>query len=384
MLVLKCDIEIFSHSENKKISFDYVNSVTVRTSCKSLSDTAEIVLPRKMLERLSGKPFANFLNNNKTSISEYLKRGDEVTIQLGYEGFEPRPVFKGYITHIEQGDQLIIKCEDKTFLLKQKVFPNTYKKFDFKEFFEHNKGIIGDIDFKDNSKQVFGNMNIIENLRVDQALDEVIRIYPNLRIFFIGDKLYITQSTEPVSKEPVIFSPERNIVDDSNLNYVDTKDLKLIITAKALANSEFVNIKNENGAQKTGEGEAVIPKYKKISSDYPEDKNEKEYEKRVFTVPESISEALAEKKKDKVDEKDVEDKLKEHAERIHKLFTTGHVSGSFTTFGEPFVQKGDLVEFRYGDLRPEIDGKVFIADAVNYSFNQNGYRQTITLGYRTK
>ena len=410
MLVLKCNIEIIgkgkNNSENTKISFDYVSSVVVKTSCKSLSDTADIVLPRKMQEKAS-----NPLRNKRDSIVDYIKekkikRGDEVTIQLGYEEFGLKPVFKGYILHIEQGNQLTIKCEDKTFLLKENVFPCNYTEFNFVDFFRDNEGKIGTIDFKDNSNQIFGGMKIEEHLRVDQALDKVIKTYPTIRIFFrydkykdgreekeASEKLYITESTKPVldknKKAPIVFSPEHNILNDSKLTYVDAGDLNLIMTAETIADCEFVNFKDEkkeNGANKTdeGEGKEDSPKYKKISSSFPKVDDEKGYEKRVFIVRENISKALFKKGEKQVEEKDVKDELEKYAKGEYELLKTDRVSGSFTAFGEPFVQKGDLVEFQYGDLRPEMNGKVFIVDAVDYSFGKDGYRQTITLGYQTE
>ncbi|MDR2292777.1 MAG: hypothetical protein LBE11_04800 [Prevotellaceae bacterium] len=47
MLNLICYIEIIG-KDNKRISFDYVSSVEITTSIKDFTDTAKIVVPRKM------------------------------------------------------------------------------------------------------------------------------------------------------------------------------------------------------------------------------------------------------------------------------------------------------------------------------------------------
>ena len=45
MLTLKCQIEIRSKSTKKTVRFDYANSIEVKTSCNSLTDTAVLKLP---------------------------------------------------------------------------------------------------------------------------------------------------------------------------------------------------------------------------------------------------------------------------------------------------------------------------------------------------
>ena len=73
MLTLKCQIEIRSKSTKKTVRFDYANSIEVKTSCNSLTDTAVLKLPRKMSWR--GKP-----------LTDYVRRNDGITIRfLGCE-----------------------------------------------------------------------------------------------------------------------------------------------------------------------------------------------------------------------------------------------------------------------------------------------------------
>ena len=399
MLKLVCKIEIDckgkENEPNKKISFDYVSSVSVKTSCRSLGDTAEVVIPRKMLEHIPGKPFANLFNKNRNSIGNYIKRDDEISIQLGYENqsgnekFKLRPVFKGYITQVDWGTQLTIKCEDKTFLLKkQKAKPENYNSFNFKKFFGDN-GLASEITIENPSDLITGNVEIKEHLRVDQALETAIKEYPYVRIFFRDDMFYVIESTRALdpNEKAIVFSPDRNIVDDSKLSYVEVGeyDLKLIITAVAVADEYNVTPTKDPNAEEDSNAKKEPAKYRRISAEFPPvvHGDKKDYEQRVFFHQESISEAMTEP--DCIpDEKAVKDKLQQYAEGVYNLFKTSRVNGSFTAFGEPFVKKGDLVMLKYGDFRPELDGKMFIVDAVTYTFNKDGYRQNITLGYQVK
>ncbi len=68
MLNLQCKVEIRSKSTNKLVTFDYANSIEVKTSCKNLTDTATVKVPRKM--QWQGK-----------SLLDYIRRNDEITIK---------------------------------------------------------------------------------------------------------------------------------------------------------------------------------------------------------------------------------------------------------------------------------------------------------------
>ena len=74
MLTLQCKIKIRNKSTNKTITFDYANSIEVKTSCKNLTDTATVKVPRKMQWR--GK-----------SLLDYVRRNDEITIKIGYKEY---------------------------------------------------------------------------------------------------------------------------------------------------------------------------------------------------------------------------------------------------------------------------------------------------------
>lgn len=83
------------------------NSIKIDSSWKSLTDTAEIVLPRKVRDF------------DRDNISEVFKEGDPVSILYGYDG-DLNEEFSGYISKISVGYPIVITCEDEMYQLKRK------------------------------------------------------------------------------------------------------------------------------------------------------------------------------------------------------------------------------------------------------------------------
>ena len=86
-----------------------LESAEITRSVDALSDIAEISLPSAAFN----KPF---------SINDKIKRGDAVTIQLGYDD-NPVTEFEGYLSEppITDNGGLVLKCEDNLFLLKKRI-----------------------------------------------------------------------------------------------------------------------------------------------------------------------------------------------------------------------------------------------------------------------
>lgn len=91
----------------------------IEKSTKNLADFATIVLPE-----------AHF--NKVLNIQESIKRGDEVSIMLGYDN-DLAVEFEGYVKEIITNESsLKIKCEDGLFLFRKGVPNKTFKKTDVK------------------------------------------------------------------------------------------------------------------------------------------------------------------------------------------------------------------------------------------------------------
>ena len=88
-----------------------VDSITIHKSVELLADTCEIVLPAVRL-------------NKALEIEEQIKRGDEVSVSIGYKEVGIKEEFKGYLQRIStDGGSIKLFCEDDLFQFR-KDLPN--------------------------------------------------------------------------------------------------------------------------------------------------------------------------------------------------------------------------------------------------------------------
>ena len=103
MFKLTAKIEI--KGTGKKWEFDKVAEVEITRDTDTLTDTCVLKLPKKV----------RWQNEERIPI----KRGDEVTVWLGYDD-ELELAFRGFVTTIGLKTPIEIHCEDYMFQLKQK------------------------------------------------------------------------------------------------------------------------------------------------------------------------------------------------------------------------------------------------------------------------
>lgn len=325
MLVLKCNIQI---TGAKIIKFDYVSHVEVATSMKTITDTAKLTLPRNL----------KFHDRN---LLDYIKRGDKITIDLGYEDSGLQTVFKGYITNVSTGRPITIECEDEAWMLKQKTVKNLYyEKFSLKAFISEHLPEITDKTIADIE---LGELRINGEVTVAKVFEYLRKNY-GINLFFKNGTLQgLMQFSEISDSKTVTFTYGRNIITD-NLKYTLAEDVKIAVIAKCITKENKI-----------------------LSVTEPADAKDKgsEYEMRTFFFPDAHDES----------------QLREYAKQKIKDFKVDKMEGTITAFGIPFVRCGDVVLIK-DELHPERDGKKFNVDAVTYSFGtqSNGYRQKINLG----
>ena len=330
MLNLKCKIEITS-KDTKTVSFDYVNSIEVKTSTKNLTDTAIVKVPRKM--RWNGKP-----------LTDFIKRDDRITIQIGYEEQGLQTVFTGYLTGVKNSAPLVLTCENEMYPLKKgEIVPA--ENFDIKEFFQkYVPGVKCEIV----GNMSVGSVNFENRMTVVEALDKIMQVYPYIRCYFQDDVFYAVANSMPHTDKKVVFDPTRNMITDE-LKYTHKDDVKICVKAvsildnnkklEAYAPTEAMEVKAGKNEVKSG------------------------YVLQHFSCPHCKTEK----------------ELQDFADNTAKELVANKMSGNFKAFGIPFVRKGDIVELR-DEEKPERHKKQFVAEAVDYSFGTGGYRQTITLG----
>ena len=336
MLVLQCEIEIIH--DGKTVRFDYCTGITIQTSCRNLTDTAELRVPRKM--RWNGKP-----------ITDFVRRNDEITMRFGYEGHGLQTVFKGYVSSVENGTPVIIRCENLMRLFKQvEVAAEVMENFDIAAFIgRYAPGVR--VEAPD--RIGWGKVTVTEGTLAG-FLDELGNTFPWFHGFFKGDTFHAITSYQALGKE-VALDPERNQISDT-LKYIHGEDEKIAVKAVR-----------------------ILPDNSKIEAIVPEKAVERSTDKSG-KVTERVKSGYNQRQVYCTNTENREELLQE-AQRRLKEFSSDRMEGTVTTFGIPFVEKGDVVRLR-DRIRKERDGRRFFVDGVKYTFGNGGYRQVITLGAR--
>lgn len=99
-----------------KLEFAVAQSIRIESSVQALSDTAKLELPRAYKNAVD--TVGKTVNIADKSILDFMKRGDSIKIELGYDG-RIKTEFEGYITKIGAEMPLLLECEDEMFQLKK-------------------------------------------------------------------------------------------------------------------------------------------------------------------------------------------------------------------------------------------------------------------------
>ena len=132
MLKLGCEVTIESvPSENDQGGqvwvFNALSSCVIVEDTGSLTDTCVIELPKKISWERDPRAIKVKEAKNESEAEEEvpIKRGDKITVRLGYfiEGSKPtdkdlKTRFSGYVRNVDTKVPIRIECEDGMFLLK--------------------------------------------------------------------------------------------------------------------------------------------------------------------------------------------------------------------------------------------------------------------------
>lgn len=305
-----------------KARFDYVNSVSIESSWETLTDTCRIVLPNKLRPKKNGQYLPDI-----TGEDGFWKRGDSVSVSLGYDSFGMPVRFTGYLTKIITKNPLTFECQDEMWRLKQTPVKN----------FSRSNVTLADL-----LKEIIPTYKVVAdpfefNLRftkvtVGEVLDFLKRKF-GITCHFQGGILYAGFSFRITQNQIKEFKFQHNILEDE-LEYMTADDVDLNVTV--------VNIKKDN------------TKDKDVVAGSPDG------EKRViytYNLPQSTLKNIAE-------------------ENLVKLKYTGF-RGSFLTFLNPVVKHGDSIKL-VNEIIPDQNG-VYIVKRVVTTFGISGGRQEIFL-----
>lgn len=98
------------------LEFTVCQSIHIESSVQVLANNAKIELPREF--RNAVDEVGKSINIAGKSILDFMKRGDAIKIELGYDG-KLETEFEGYITKVGAEMPLLLECEDEMFQLKK-------------------------------------------------------------------------------------------------------------------------------------------------------------------------------------------------------------------------------------------------------------------------
>jgi hypothetical protein len=98
------------------LEFTVCQSIHIESSVQVLANNAKIELPREF--RNAVDEVGKSINIAGKSILDFMKRGDAIKIELGYDG-KLQTEFEGYITKVGAEMPLLLECEDEMFQLKK-------------------------------------------------------------------------------------------------------------------------------------------------------------------------------------------------------------------------------------------------------------------------
>jgi hypothetical protein len=274
------------------------------------------------------------------------KPGDKVTVKLGYVP-QMWTVFEGYLKSANPNTPLIFECEDASYLLKRRNITSfSQKGTTLAALINHI--VAGIVPVKVLDAKI-GDFRVSNEsfVNIVDVLDLVKNQF-GFSAWFRGGELYVdypsTRSTQTGERPTHEFDFQRNVV-DSNLSYEIVEPDNIAIKGTSI---KLNNTKIDRYAYYDTDGTI------KVGSEA------RKGEQRQFNFIE-LSQA----------------ELDEKIKGILPTVMYNGFSGSFNTFGFPFVQHGDkvkLMDRRY----PERDGS-YLVRAVGTSFGNGGFRQNITL-----
>jgi hypothetical protein len=318
MLQLTSEIII----EGSKVwKFNAVNSCVIIEDTATLTDTCELVLPKR----------ASWEGSEGFKLP--IKRGDKITVKLGYNGILKQR-FVGFIRTIDAKSPIKITCEDGMFMLKTiDAKKKGYKVVTLKQLLTDLLDGTG-IKFQlIDDDIVLGPYRVTKNT-VAEELNEIKNEF-GLRAYFrtVGGvtKLYIGFTYPFESRRKEDFITGKNIISE-NFVYRVSQDVKVKI--KAIS----INEKNKRIELITGDKDGELFTVYKYNVGH--------------------------------------DELKRFADSEMIRFKTTGFKGDFETFGEPMVNKCDIAFIQASDQNKGS----FLIKKVEVDFGMNGYRQKIEIG----
>ncbi len=427
------------HPTGKVFQFSHVKDIRIQSSYKNFTDTATITIPKAIvtssLNNSLGIELARRspIDFKQRSINEFFKIDYLIEVFLGYNG-EYKPAFRGYIREVKGDAPVQIVCDDMMYYLKKYKMIATddpelglrdeEKDDDENEIPRNNNAVVEEPIKK--LKQRLENINVpfevaqieVEDLgtrTIDRKwniveflnnLKEDFDVYSFMRLEADDDGN--TKSVLHVTSNPCLYKEDKikEIID----KYDDsTKKVKLPVrllnrAISLLGVNDVVDFFRAKDPIYPGEGRFrfhynIINDNLKITEEEVKKvkvRAEISYVNSNVPIPEEIGDPdgslvkryVFHNNKEELDfnnpvefkkkKEEIKGVLKTIAGvRLARLKQTG-VTGSITTFGEPFIRPLDNVSLENAEDAEK--NNVFQVEEVERSYGIGGYRQVISLG----
>ena len=379
-------------NRNAVFTFNFANEIEVNSSWKNLTDTAKIKFPKNVFikyadgskRKLSLKDRPQFINGRQSNNDNpFVLRGDKIEIQASYiyidrNGKEilpdPDVIFTGYITKVINKMPIELVCEDNMYTLKQIFLDKmSWAAADISDVITY---ILKGTNFSfttGGATMTLGNFRI-ENQTPAEVLEYLRKTF-HVESFFRGDVLHCSPFVyypDTNNNPPHLLQFQKNIISDE-MQYTRADDVKIGVKAYSISKQELSTqtfdgrMKNkatrlEIFATKDNKGNVF---YKDLTGGVQGGIDEGSFGS-VVTLFYADGNTL--------------DGLKQFAKaRLNRLYYEGF-RGTFTTFGLPFIEHGDQVQFQ-DNVLPERNGTYFVK-SVTRTFGMGGYRQKVEIDLR--
>ena len=333
--------------ENANYDFDYINSVEVRSSWDSLTDTATLMLPKKITYKnafgvetqyITGEIPIAFTGTNANKFPVF-QQGDTVSLSGGY-GDDVPEVFSGYIRAIASNYPIKIDFEDAMYWLKN-IF---IEKKTFK-----NASLLEVVQFITKDCPIDIKLNVVDGVEIAElrissvtaayVLDHIKETY-GLVSWFRGNTLNVGLAY--LSENPSEVTIHRFFASGKDVNIISTENLEWKSAEQVKIKLKLISMYNDNTKKEVTVGDLLDGELRTYY---------------VWGVKESSLEQMAN-------------------QMLNKKVYDGYV-GYFTTFLLPLVKHGDAVKLSDPDF-PEREGTYLVKEVV-YNYGVDGGRQKITL-----
>lgn len=213
MYTMQYDIQIGDYT------LGMLDKVEIKKSVELLADTATITLPASQY-------------NKALEVEDKIKRGDVVSICLGYAEEGLQQEFSGFLQRIStDGGNITLYCEDSLFLFRKEMKNQVLKKISLEALLNKVIGAVGlPLDISCSYTWVYDSF-VIQDATGYDVLKKV-QEECGADIYIMNNTLHVHPPGEKMGKD-VKYDFAQNI-ESENLTYRHVEDKKIKVVVKAL------------------------------------------------------------------------------------------------------------------------------------------------------